>query len=161
MTQREAEKLLAEWQTRLRLKDWNLRVRLDPKLDCYGRNRGHTWYQDGEIVLKPSDSIPEDWKESCQDLEVTLVHELLHCHLSPITDRAKEDSFEVGICEKVIEMCAQALVAAKRGLIRIDDAPSKVGKQKGSKRKHQARNRSRKAAKAGRSNRVKRKAASR
>lgn len=112
------------WQERLRLRDWDVVVEVvrAARLQAPG-----TGFLDGSCdwtlsnktayirILDPVD-YPEDAFEP-QDMEQTLVHELLHIHFAPffeglVTSETKD--LEQIAKETAIEMIARALVQVSR-----------------------------------------------
>lgn len=114
---RALTELCAEWQKRLRLMDWLVTVRYRRADDMPLANKGGccSW----KITLKAAvvDVLdPVDYPADShflQDVEVTVVHELLHLHIAPFV--ADDDTPEDIAQEQAIECIAQALVKAKRG----------------------------------------------
>ena len=77
--------LLAKWQAIMRLQDWDVGIRYIRGYDM-GNDLGrvtytHTKKQANIRVLDPDDADPE-WLPQ-QDIEQTVVHELLHLHMEP------------------------------------------------------------------------------
>ena len=76
------------WQQRLSLKDWNLTVRMVRAGELKPRTLGNIhWDVDTKIagirVLDPADyTMP--FNEMLQDMEFTIVHELVHLQLSSL-----------------------------------------------------------------------------
>jgi hypothetical protein len=116
--QQRAEQLLREWQGRLQLQDWLLKVKivrgngLDLPVGVQGRCEWVLARREALIKLLN----PIDWDPAItwpQDMEATLVHELVHVHLAPI------DTFDIGslqhtAMEQAVYALAHALVDAKR-----------------------------------------------
>jgi hypothetical protein len=112
MTEQELTTLCAEWQKTLRLQDWKILVRICRMRDMPKDTQGcvdWTWAHK-EAVIKIE--APIDYPPECaweQDMEQTLVHELLHLHF-PEDD---EEKCHLQI-EQGIELTACALVDLKR-----------------------------------------------
>lgn len=119
LTEAEAQALCLEWQKILRLSDWDVRVRVRRKDtielqgdDIQGRCYWTVTRREATIILLD----PVDFPPSCtfpQDMEATLVHELLHLH------GAGFDEFKVGdaqdrALEQMIHATSYALVELKR-----------------------------------------------
>ena len=68
--------------------------------------------QAGVLSVLDPEKIPEEWR-GCKDLEVTVVHELLHARLLFCEDRSKSKHWHL---EMAIETIAKALVATRRGI---------------------------------------------
>ena len=117
ISQRKLSSLKLEWQKKLRLKDWTIKICYSPRelvqeltgcnaigaCDCFVEAKVAKIH-----VVKPRD---EDGERS-QDIENTVVHELLHCHFEAF--QKAEPIVKLHI-EQVIEILADALLAEKRG----------------------------------------------
>jgi hypothetical protein len=113
MTQEQLEERTRYWQKVLRLQDWDVRVAIKR------RHEFHVEERSGEIILdryERSANVrlldPQDYPPDCirsQDMERTLVHELLHLH----TDFFKEEDHSVAE-EQAINAIAMALIALER-----------------------------------------------
>jgi len=120
LTQDQAEGLLVEWKHRLRLQDWNIKVKVARgnglDLPCGVQGRCEWTLPRKEAFIRLMN--PMDWDpDTCwpQDMEATLVHELLHLHFAPF------DTFEVNTpedtaIEQAIRAISDSLVQAKRGV---------------------------------------------
>lgn len=106
----------AKWQKALRLQDWKLAVRiargngLDLPPDTQGRCEWTLGRKEALIrILDPVD-FPLDcsWP---QDMEVTLVHELLHLHFAPFDDF---EGLKDTLSEQAINAISHALVEVSR-----------------------------------------------
>jgi hypothetical protein len=91
-----AEKLWS-WQKRLGLEDWNIAVVVSRASELKPRTLGNIhWELDKKTaiihVLDPADyKLP--FKEVLQDLEFTVVHELIHLDIAPVlTDVQRSDA---------------------------------------------------------------------
>ena len=118
ITEKEATRLCRFWQRILRLQDWTLAVRvvrgngLILPENTQGRclmtpNRKEALIQ----LLDPIDYAPDCM--SHQDMEATLVHEILHPHFVPF--EAKPETPEETAQEQAIHVISQGLVHLKRG----------------------------------------------
>lgn len=102
----------AEWQKILRLQDWIVDVKIcrerDMKLnDCYAECELNLKKKMAHIrILDPIDFPPDDE----QDMELSLVHELLHLHFSPLSVDGKDIEEE-----QAIEAISQGLLRVKYG----------------------------------------------
>ncbi|MBX9601252.1 MAG: hypothetical protein K2X35_09615 [Bryobacteraceae bacterium] len=101
------------WQALLRLQDWDVFVRLVDELP--GSALGRCWWLDEKEIatiriLRPERCDPARVPE--QDVEVTLVHELLHLHFAAFT--AENNTPQATAQEVAINRCAQALVGLDR-----------------------------------------------
>jgi hypothetical protein len=83
-----ASERLWVWQKRLNLQDWNISVVVVPASELKPKTLGNVhWELDKKTatirVLDPADyRLP--FKEMLQDMEFTVVHELIHLELAPI-----------------------------------------------------------------------------
>lgn len=116
LTEDELREKCAEWQRILRLQDWDVIVSIDRASnlisDCQGQCEWTLPTKQARIrILDPVDFPPESrWP---QDMEQTLVHELLHLHFAPF-DRFERESLEHVTMEQAIDLIAGALVNLKR-----------------------------------------------
>jgi hypothetical protein len=113
--QRQVQAWLAEWQKALRLQDWLLRIEIKREKDmesegCHGTCHYSPALKNATIVLR--DSI--DFRDGAgypEDLEATIVHELLHLHFAPFyITKGLVNTFQ----EQAIEVIAHSLVGLKR-----------------------------------------------
>lgn len=100
-------KLAAEWQTRLRLEDWDIRIQIvDPRAiaDAHADNTWSTHKKTAEIRIA-SDA------PSKKDLVDSIVHELLHLHFFWVKEEGVEsDLLEIAfrrICDVIAEQDMQ------------------------------------------------------
>lgn len=125
LNQAQLEACCAWWQRVLRLQDWTIvikRVRFsacDRTLGAGGLAGQVSWNLEKKgAVIKIVD--PEDYDATCnpdferpQDMEYTVVHELLHLHFAPlshVTDGKLECRFE----EQAVHAIALGLVSLER-----------------------------------------------
>jgi hypothetical protein len=119
LTEDELRAKCVEWQRILRLQDWIISVGIFRKRDMKGENRcGEVeWTLEKRMasirILDPVD-YPDGLMEE-QDMELTLVHELLHLHLVAVTPD-HEDELRHCALEQAIDAISRGLVALKRGL---------------------------------------------
>lgn len=108
--------LAREWQRILRLKDWDIRVRFahahDLSTDAQAECR---WTLSSKkavlLILYPEEY--DDFIAFQQDIEKSLVHELLHLHFAPFA--AETGTPEDTAQEQAIDLIACGLVNLKRG----------------------------------------------
>jgi hypothetical protein len=116
-TEEELRLECAEWQKILRLQDWIINLRICRERDMSESDRN------AEIeanlpkrmatirILDPIDYPPGLVEE--QDMELSLVHELLHIHLFPLfADR--EDEMRMVAEEQAIEAISRGLIELHR-----------------------------------------------
>lgn len=108
MTNRELRDLLAYWQPALRLADWDIEVKAVPSARLDGDDGECCAYPD----IKEAEILITRSRPSSQfaDHETILVHELLHCHLSPLQTSKTEAAVE-----RIVEDLAKAIVRLARG----------------------------------------------
>lgn len=118
MSKRKAKKLLAKWQKRLRLQDWDVRIRFvnDQDLDseCVAKCVRHKQKKAAHIVWRRKGNEPRDSWPKDND-EYVIVHELLHLHLWPVEPDTGnfEDPAWIAI-ETTIHAIARALVYGRK-----------------------------------------------
>jgi hypothetical protein len=114
-TDEELQEKLVEWQKRLRLQDWLITTRIARNKDVSANSQGHcSWVINKKmatiLILDPID-YPTDTMFK-QDMEQTLVHELLHLHFAPFDDETDTPK-EVAI-EQAVDCIAYGLVQLHR-----------------------------------------------
>jgi hypothetical protein len=120
MTEKALQRLSQIWQRRLRLQDWNLRVRLVrsyhsamPDDSCGTVNIEWRQKEATIYVLDPGDIDPEQLKSwPRQDAESILVHELVHLHFAGL--RIAPGTAEHDLEEQAILALEEALITAYR-----------------------------------------------
>lgn len=117
LTQEQAEERLAHWQKILRLEHWDVAIHvvrasaMDP-----GNQASIGWTPEKRMArIKLADPI--DWPPGTdeafpQDMENSIVHELLHIHFRDVEKKSEEPSDER--TEQVIHVIACALVDLDR-----------------------------------------------
>jgi len=118
MNQRKLDKIRREWQKILRLQDWRIKIRFATAeelkeatdADAIGGCQSLVEAREANLLLLPPEALnPNDERE--QDIENTIVHELLHCHFAAF----KSDDSQVQLAqEQAIEAISEALVNLKR-----------------------------------------------
>jgi hypothetical protein len=119
--QHEVTELVKEWQIRLRLLDWDILLRFPAeKIKMFATSYTNPHYKSAEIVFRhPMHHGNQLDFAAASDTEVTVVHELLHVSHANMPDKADRLLMANPQWEAFIETTAQALVAAKRGVLRI------------------------------------------
>lgn len=116
-SQAELEAMASEWQQRLRLQDWTVKIQVRRRhhmclADAHGTCSWELRKKLAAIeIMDPADYDPGSWGWA-EDVEKTVVHELLHLHFAPFA--AKDDGPDDVAQEQAIDLIARALVAAKR-----------------------------------------------
>lgn len=118
VSQRQLDVLRREWQKRLRLQDWKITSRFvapgdrpENMHDAVGYNFINEAAKEGRISILDPELADDGEMERSEDIENTLVHELLHCHLAPFFT---EEEPEATLMEQAIELLAGALCELKR-----------------------------------------------
>ena len=119
-TKEELEILCKEWQATLGMSEWEIAI-------CISRDNDMSVSGQGCNKVTPAKKIafiyivdPIDYpiyNESSiwpQDMERTLVHELIHIHMY-VWDNIKPDSVENILLEQTVDTLSKALVNLKRG----------------------------------------------
>jgi hypothetical protein len=114
----QAKKDLKYWQKQLRLMDWQIDVEMIYNFkDMDGAialNKHHPSYQIAHIqLLHPDHNPPGGDPLVCVDMEVNLVHELLHTRLMYCVEPSDKTDWHL---EMSIETIARALVSNRRGI---------------------------------------------
>ena len=116
VSQEELKKLCEEWRERLRLQAWDVDVGIYRASEfeipnCCGENEwGNRNYMSTIRILDPVDYPKSNFK---QDMEITLVHELLHLHFEAFEPKDK-DTLQYDIMERTIDRLAHTMVELKR-----------------------------------------------
>lgn len=101
----------AEWQSILRLQDWDIEISIVRQRGMGSRtSMGECEYNEQRKIAFIRILDPIDYEDLLPlDMEWTLVHELLHLHFAPIWDDDKESEMET-----TINLLAAALVRMYR-----------------------------------------------
>lgn len=107
--------LCREWQERLRLEHWDVALRVarvkEFKHPCNAESYITLDQALCAILIIDQTDYPETPFK--RDMEVDVVHELLHLHFQPF-DNFEHDSLEHTMLERAIDHIAKALVKLKR-----------------------------------------------
>ncbi len=111
----ELQEKLIEWQKRLRLQDWIIKAGIKRNRDMKDKSQGQCqWTITSKLasifILDHLDYPPDSMLE--QDMEQTLVHELIHLHFAPFDDESDTPK-EVAI-EQAVDCIAYGLVQLHR-----------------------------------------------
>ena len=115
VSEERLKELCREWQARLHLQAWDIVVKICRQSefalpDVEGENLWDLRVCKSFIrILDPIDYKSSSWP---QDMEICLVHELLHLHF--MSFEPKDDGLEHDYMESVIERLANVLVDMKR-----------------------------------------------
>lgn len=121
LTEDELRAYCASWQELLGLRDWNVTVRLVRASEYQGsvtKGGDVRWSHEKRAALIRI-TAAEDYSnqadkdlEMPQDMEATLVHELLHLHTVGFTEKAADH--EIVAEEQMVNAVARALVSLSR-----------------------------------------------
>lgn len=118
-TQEDLERLCREWQQRLRLQDWQIRIRW-AEMEEIGGQGNVSWqpsHPDALIKVKRTEHSREP--ELRDPLEKTLIHELLHLHYWWIERNGQQTTHvQDDLLEQSIDKTARALLELKYGVAR-------------------------------------------
>jgi len=117
-SQKELDACLAEWQERLFLQDWIIRIMFDNEIDAYAEITKTTDIQSAIIRIRPLDEVTECGNTKyCA--EKSLVHELLHIKLD-LVDFDGNLPIEIIVFNytwhQKIEQLAKSLIMSKYGI---------------------------------------------
>ncbi|MGE1061204.1 hypothetical protein NXG27_00945 [Megasphaera paucivorans] len=120
---KQAYDCLHEWQNRLFLDDWIIKLNLLPRIQMTDDDAGHNTFQITNKASVISICIPDDDAKSriskfCQEL--ILVHELLHLKYN-LVDASNPSYEEVSLMQTehmLLEQMAKSLIMAKYNLQR-------------------------------------------
>lgn len=105
-------KVLKRWQKRLRLRDWDIDIqRAKPKRLGGKYNVGRVEYS---LDSKTATILVSDKLKNKKDVEHTIVHELLHLHLAPLSQSCEDDCYGIHE-EQAIESITKALLEGGDG----------------------------------------------
>lgn len=115
LTEDQLRQLCAEYQKTLRLQDWRVHIdvgRPSPEnQDDAASVRWNTTLKVARVHICSAEYYPENNLEP-QDMEVDLVHELVHLYFAPL-GKPPDDTSEEGL-EAAIEAIAEAVVSLRR-----------------------------------------------
>jgi hypothetical protein len=118
VAERYASERLAMWQKRLNLQDWNISLLVARSTELKPKTLGNIhWDADKKTavirVLDPADyKLP--FNEMLQDLEFTVVHELIHLQLSPVLSPLQRNDANRREEEHAVNHMADALLKLDR-----------------------------------------------
>ena len=115
MTEKKLKALLAKWQKILTLQDWVIKIQLVPHLEGKSASTEMS-FKCKKAIMEVSTQAHSDPKGFWQDddVEATLVHELVHVLIETPELVWKEGSAALAMHEAGIERLALALVGLDR-----------------------------------------------
>lgn len=118
-TQKELEKRLKYWQKRLNLRDWKFTIGIARASSLGGEHQGGiNWELNSKsAMIRILD--PEDYPGGTmvpQDMENTLVHELVHVHFAAISEKCNPKPSDIYSFfeEQAIEALTDTLIQLER-----------------------------------------------
>lgn len=113
----QLQQRLVYWQKKLNLSDWKIEAHIkrgrDMREDCAGSINWVLPNKQAIISILDSVDYPDN-TTGVQDMENTLVHELLHLHLAPIAEDSRENEHYTLFEEWAINSIADALIDLER-----------------------------------------------
>ena len=107
--------LLDDWQKKLGLKNWDIRIKLVKQKDIEGKQAEVSWNIKNRAallkILLPEEYDCPPWEF---DMEVSLVHELVHLNFAQFDLEDSSKEIDIAI-EQTVEQLAITLVGLKRG----------------------------------------------
>jgi len=119
-TRADLDALLAEWQPALRLQHWTITIQYTRRLGASAQVRYLVNSLKAKIeVIDPID-YDADFCNEPQDVERSVVHELVHLHFAPISP----DNDSPGHLheEQAVEALSRAIVGIKRAALAKGEA---------------------------------------
>jgi hypothetical protein len=114
MTEKELNRLVVKWQKRLRLMDWNIQAKFDTDgiledLEAWGACNPQGFLREAVMIFRH----PHEAKQiqAKFDIEVIVVHEILHIFFAPIRHR---DHAGLTAEEQMVHTLAIMLVSLER-----------------------------------------------
>lgn len=110
MTQKQIERLVKDWQKRLRLDHWEIRIDWNSQAASIAENERSNFYDSAIIRLGTA------WPTWSADYaEQTIVHELLHCHDRDLQQAVKalegDQTWATHEIEGLVDRLAMVLVS--------------------------------------------------
>jgi len=118
LAEKYAAERLSVWQKRLNLQDWNISLLVSRATELKPKTLGNIhWDSEKKTavirVLDPADyKLP--FSEMLQDLEFTVVHELIHLELSPVLTPLQRNDANRREEEHAVNHMADALIKLDR-----------------------------------------------
>jgi hypothetical protein len=117
LTEKQLQEKARYWQEVLRLRDWDLIVKKENKKSFDDSTEGNCEFlvssKCAYIRILNEDDYPDDsWVP--QDMELTLVHELLHLHFAQIREHSDSVPLYEDFEEQAISAISEALVKVHR-----------------------------------------------
>lgn len=119
LSEDELRQLCTEYQKILRLQDWRNKIRIMRDYEFDSKDaEGQVKYtlSRKEALIYILDHVDyESTQAFPQDMEVILVHELIHLHFAEVSDRCEKAEVDITIpLEQAIQCLAEAIVSLRR-----------------------------------------------
>lgn len=118
LAERYAVERLAVWQKRLNLQDWNIALVVSRATELKPKTLGNIHWDTEKKTATLRVLDPADYKlpfhEMLQDLEFTVVHELIHLELSPVLSPLQRNDANRREEEHAVNHMADALLKLDR-----------------------------------------------
>jgi hypothetical protein len=136
LTEEQLQERLQEWQKRLRLQDWIITAKIKRARELMDETQATVSWQLAKkmamiSIMDPIDYPPDSMEP--QDMENSLVHELLHLHFAPLNQNDDDERYHIGE-EQAIESIASGLINAARlsiGQVPTAELANELAKRKG------------------------------
>jgi hypothetical protein len=114
MTDKDLQRLVVKWQKRLRLMDWDINASFDDddtlaELGAWGACDPQGFLRTATMIFRRPEEAKK--KQTAFDLEVIIVHEILHIFFAPLKN---ENHAELTAEEQMIHTLAILLVSLER-----------------------------------------------
>ncbi len=111
-THKRLQRVCRDWQHRLRLNDWEVKIVFASLEDLPAESQGACDWNLHARTAEIKVLDPKEWDSAIpQDVENTVVHELIHLHLAPWDTKNKAQEIQM---EQAIESLSGAFVSLKR-----------------------------------------------
>lgn len=125
--QKFADEKLAVWQQRLNLQEWRISVMIAPASDLRPQTVGNIhWDSAGRTavirILDPAD-YHMAWQPMLQDMEFTVVHELIHLELVPLLADLQRNEASRRDEEFAVNHLAEALLHLQANTVTQPQSP--------------------------------------
>jgi len=126
LSEEELKQLCVEYQEILRLQDWRNKIRIMRGYEFDNEDaEGQVKYtlSRKEALIYILDHVDyESTHAFPQDMEVTLVHELIHLHFAEVSDRCEKAEVDITVpLEQAIHCLAEAIVTLRRSARRKEN----------------------------------------
>lgn len=115
-SQEQLQAWLDEWQPRLRLQDWTIKIRLSEKYELDGNQARicpNKCLRHGLILINPFSNEGADEDDAIIPYEMRVIHELVHLHWELLWPKCNRDDLEWILAEQAVDSLAWGLYRAK------------------------------------------------